>query len=159
MISLYLADAIVSFNWHFLDVDIHGCCVLSKLFGCEVLAGITNNNVGGALIYINPTDPQCVPSGLCTHILKKFGCLECGCFVDNMEDWFTIEIHDINDNTPVEFVVVLKSEFESAGGLAIHLALVAVFCEVFNSSLFDLVARSLQDSNETTYGWVTESAM
>ena len=55
MISLYLADAIVSFNWYFLDVDIYACCMLSKLLGCEVLASITNNNVGGTLIYINPT--------------------------------------------------------------------------------------------------------
>jgi hypothetical protein len=57
MISFYLADAVVSFNWHFLNVNVYDCCMLSKLFRYKVLASITNNSIRRALIYINPADP------------------------------------------------------------------------------------------------------
>jgi hypothetical protein len=128
MILFYLADTIVSFNWHFFNVNIYDYCMLLKLLWCKVLASITNYNIRGVLIYINPTDLQCVLSGLYTYIVKKLGCLEHSCFINNIKDWFTIKIHDINNNTPVEFIVILKGKFESAGSLGIHLILIAVFC-------------------------------
>jgi hypothetical protein len=56
MISFYLANTVVSFNWHFFDVNVHDCCILSKLFRCKVLANITNNSIKRALIYINLAD-------------------------------------------------------------------------------------------------------
>ena len=76
-----------------------------------------------------------------------------------MEDWFTIKVHDINDNAQLNSYLSLRVNLNRPGALPFIWHWWQYFCEVFNSPLFDLVTRSLQDSNETSYGWVTESAM
>jgi hypothetical protein len=60
-----------------------------------------------------------------------------------MEDWFTVKVHYIDDNAPVEFAVVLEGELEPTGSLAIYLALMAVLCKIFNGSLLNFMSSSL----------------
>ena len=133
--------------------------MLLKLLRYKVLASITNYNVKRVLIYINPTDLQCILSDLYTYILEKLSCLKRGCFINNIEDWFTIKIHDINNNISVELIVIFKGKLESVRSLDIYLALIAVFHQIFNSSLFNFIACSLQDSNKILYRQMTELAM
>ena len=68
MISLYLTNAIVSLNWDLLYCNIYGFCMLLKLLGRKVLAGVSYYDIWGTLVYINLTDSECLLGSLCTHI-------------------------------------------------------------------------------------------
>ena len=62
-----------------------------------------------------------------------------------MEYWLAAEVQDVNDNTEVEVVVIFKGELESARGLLVHLAVVAVLRKMLNRLDLDLVTCSLKN--------------
>jgi hypothetical protein len=109
----------------------------------EILSSVMDDVIGWSKVCINPAQLQCVPSGLGGHIFQESGGLECGCGINDMENRFAVNIHDIDDDLEVEFKVVFQREFESTRCFAVHLALVAVFSEVFDHLGFDFMTCSL----------------
>ena len=76
-----------------------------------------------------------------------------------MEYWLAAEIHDVNDDTEVEVVVIFKGELESARGLLVHLALVAVLCKMLNCLDLDFMACSLKNPKQSVNGWVAKTTV
>ena len=66
-------------------------------------------------------------------------CLECGRGINDVENRFAVNVHDIDNDLEVEFKVVFQRELESTGCLTVHLALMAVFGEVLYHLDFDFM--------------------
>jgi hypothetical protein len=62
-----------------------------------------------------------------------------------LEYWFAAEIHDVNDDTEVEVVVIFKGELKSARGLLVHLAVMAILRKMFNRLDLDFMTYSLKN--------------
>jgi hypothetical protein len=54
--------------------------------------------------------------------------------INNIKYWFAIKIYNIDNNRIIKFVIVLKAELEPARRLSIHLVLVTILGEIFDSS-------------------------
>ena len=66
-----------------------------------------------------------------------------GAFVNDMEDWFSVDVEDIDDNGVVKVNVVLQGKTESSGGSAVLLAVFAVLRKVVEGVSINVVAGSL----------------
>ena len=66
-----------------------------------------------------------------------------------MEYWLATKIHDINNNTKVKIIIIFKSEFESAWGLLVYLAVMAVFYKMLNCLNFNLMACLLENPKQS----------
>jgi hypothetical protein len=62
-----------------------------------------------------------------------------------MQYWASVNIHDVYDYAIVEVDVLAKGETESAWGSSMFLAVMAIFCEIFEGLLVNFVTRSVQD--------------
>ena len=65
-----------------------------------------------------------------------------------MEYWLVIEIYNINNNIEVEVVVIFKGELESAKGLLVYLAVIAVLYKILNCLNFDFMAYLLKNPKQ-----------
>ena len=68
--------------------------------------------------------------------------------VDNLEHWLATKIHNINNDTEIEVVVIFKGELELARGLLVHLAVMAVLYKIFNCLNFDFMACLLKNPKQ-----------
>ena len=62
-----------------------------------------------------------------------------------MEYWLTAEIHDVNNNTEVKVIVILKGKLKSARGLLVYLVVIVVLYKILNCLNFDFMACSLKN--------------
>ena len=62
-----------------------------------------------------------------------------------MEYWLATKIYDINDDTEVKVIVIFKGELESARGLLVHLAVIAVLYKMLNCLNFNFMACLLKN--------------
>ena len=65
-----------------------------------------------------------------------------------MEYWLAAKIHDINNDIKIKVVVIFKGEFESAWGLLVHLAVMAVFYKMLNCLDFNFMACLLENPKQ-----------
>ena len=66
-----------------------------------------------------------------------------------MEYWLAAKIYNVNDDTEVKVVVIFKGEFESARGLLVHLAVMAVLYKMLNCFNLDFMACSLKNPKQS----------
>ena len=76
-----------------------------------------------------------------------------------MKNWLTANIHDVNDNREVKVVVILEGKLESAGGLLVHLAVMAVLCKMLNRLDLNFMTCSLKNSKQSVNGWVAKTTV
>jgi hypothetical protein len=76
-----------------------------------------------------------------------------------LEYWLAAKIYNVNDDTEVKVVVIFKGELESARGLLVHLALVAVLCKILNRLNLDLMTCSLKNPKQPVNGWVAKTTV
>ena len=62
-----------------------------------------------------------------------------------MEYWLAAKIYNVNDDIEVEVVVIFKGKLESARGLLVYLALIAVPYKILTCLNLNLIAYSLKD--------------
>jgi len=62
-----------------------------------------------------------------------------------LEYWLAAKIYDVNNNTEIEVVVIFKGKLESAKGLLVHLAVIAVLYKIFNRLNFNFITCLLKN--------------
>ena len=62
-----------------------------------------------------------------------------------MEYWLTAKIYNVNNNIEVKVIVIFKGELESARGLLVYLALVAVLYKMLNCLNLNFMACLLKN--------------
>ena len=58
--------------------------------------------------------------------------MERGYKINNLKNWLTANIHNINNNKEVKVVIILKGKLKSAKGLLVYLAVIAVLYKMLN---------------------------
>ena len=76
-----------------------------------------------------------------------------------MKNWLAVEIHNVNDNGGVKVVVIFKGKLESARGLLVHLAVVAVLRKVLNRLDLNLMTCSLKNPKQSVNRWVAKTTV
>jgi hypothetical protein len=76
-----------------------------------------------------------------------------------LEYWLAAEIHDVNDDTEVKVIVIFEGELESARGLLIHLAVMAVLRKMLNRLDLDFMTCSLKNPKQSVNGWVAKTTV
>ena len=66
--------------------------------------------------------------------------------VNNLKNWFTANIYNINNNKEVKVMVILKGKLESAKGLLVYLIVIAVLYKVLNCLSLNLITYLLKSS-------------
>jgi hypothetical protein len=73
-------------------------------------------------------------------------------FVNYVKHKLPRNIEDVDDNRVVEVNVVSQVELESAGCFLMLLAMFAIFCQVFERIIVDVVPCSFEHVFQPTYG-------
>ena len=71
--------------------------------------------------------------------------LKKGYKINNLKNWFTANIHNINNNKEVKVIVILKGKLKSAKGLLVYLTVIAVLYKVLNCLNFNFMACLLKN--------------
>ena len=66
-----------------------------------------------------------------------------------MEYWLATKIYNINDDIEVEVIVIFKGELESAKGLLVYLAVMAILCKMLNCLDLNFIAYSLKNPKQS----------
>jgi hypothetical protein len=132
VILLYFFNTVIYLNRDFLNLNCYYLCLLLKLCRWEVLFYIINNLIRRFQIHINLVYSESILYSSGWHILQETHCLKGGWGVDNLKNWFTAEIYNINNNKKVKVVVILESKLELTKRLLIYLAIVTVLYKVLD---------------------------
>jgi hypothetical protein len=76
-----------------------------------------------------------------------------------LEYWLAAKIHDVDDDTEVEVVVIFEGELKSARGLLVHLAVMAVLRKMLNRLDLDFMTCSLKNPKQSVDGWVAKTTV
>ena len=58
--------------------------------------------------------------------------LKRGYKINNLKNWLTTNIYNINNNNKIKVIVIFKSKFKSAKRLLVYLVVIIVLYKIFN---------------------------
>jgi hypothetical protein len=100
------------------------------------------DQVWWAKVSVDPAFSELVPSVFGRYVLQPSASLVTGSFVNDVEDWVAVDVHDININAVVELCIVSQRKSESTWGGAVFLAVCAVLGQVLENLLIDIMAST-----------------
>ena len=74
--------------------------------------------------------------------------MERGYKINNLKNWLTANIYNINNNREVKVIVILKGKLELAKGLLVYLIVIAVFYKMLNCFNFNFIIYLLKNSKQ-----------
>ena len=74
--------------------------------------------------------------------------MEGGCKVNNLKNWLTANIYNINNNKEVKVVVIFEGKLKLAKGLLVYLAVIVVLCKMLNCLNFNFMIYLLKNSKQ-----------
>ena len=65
-----------------------------------------------------------------------------------MEYWLAAKIYNVNNNTEVKVVVILKGKLKSARGLLVYLVVIVILYKMLNCLNLNFIAYSLKNPKQ-----------
>ena len=96
MIAFNNSNEPMSFNECSFDNDCKGIHMLFELLAGKVCASVMNDVVRGFNVDVNSHKLQCISGMSGADVLKSLSSLESDGLVNYMENWESINIHNIN---------------------------------------------------------------
>lgn len=90
------------FDWYQLFSDVKHVAVVGKAAHYEVFAAIVSDQVRMAKINVDPATVKRVPQRFSGNVFDELRALKASCFVDEMQDWLTINVEHICINAVVK---------------------------------------------------------
>ena len=72
--------------------------------------------------------------------------------VNNLKNWLTADIYNINNNKEIKVVVIFKGKLKSAKELLIYLAVIIVLYKMLNRLNLNFITYSLKNSKQLVNG-------
>ena len=74
--------------------------------------------------------------------------LKRGWEVNNLKNWLTAKVYDINNNKKVEIIVIFKGKLKLTKGLLVYLAVIVVLYKVLNRLSLNLIIYLLKNPKQ-----------
>ena len=68
--------------------------------------------------------------------------------INNLENWLTTKIYNINNNKEVIFIVIFKGKLKLIKGLLVYLVVIIVLYKVLNYFSLNLITYSLKNPKQ-----------
>ena len=78
--------------------------------------------------------------------------MERGYKINNLKNWLTANIYNINDNKEDKVIVIFKGKLKSAKGLLVYLIVIAVLYKILNCLNLNFITYSLKNSKQLING-------
>ena len=65
--------------------------------------------------------------------------------VNNLKNWLTANIYNVNNNKEIKIIVIFKGKLKSAKGLLVYLIVIAVLYKMLNYLNFNFITCSLKN--------------
>ena len=117
--------------------------MLLKFLAYKVLPGVIDDMVRRAKVRVDLAESKHIPGVLCGYVLQPAGGLESSSFVDYMQNWTAVNVHDVYKYRVIEVEILSQGELESAWGTSVFLAKRAELGELIKGLFGDIMARTL----------------
>ena len=66
--------------------------------------------------------------------------------INNLKNWLTVKIYNINNNKEIKIIVILKGKLKLTKRLLVYLAVIVVFYKMLNCLNLNFIICLLKDS-------------